>query len=241
MVDDYAQEIIKNDFGHSLLDIDDFWEDCYGSLVVNTTNFGNLKSLTTKLKNEGFIVGMWVHPFINKNCEPHYTFAMNNDYFVKSYSGEINTSWWNSEKNQAAHVNFANPAALSWFKKRLEAIQRDFGVDIFKFDAGETSWYPEDPKFDRDMEITPSQITRAFVRMAADFGDKLEVRTGWGTQNLHILVRMLDFDSRWTVNNGLKSLIPTLIQFNFNGYVFVLPDMIGEIFMIYVKSFSKTM
>lgn len=63
--------------------------------------------------------------------------------------------------------------------------------------------------------------------MAADFGDKLEVRTGWGTQNLHILVRMLDFDSRWTVNNGLKSLIPTLFQFNFNGYVFVLPDMIG--------------
>lgn len=63
--------------------------------------------------------------------------------------------------------------------------------------------------------------------MAADFGDKLEIRTGWGTQDLHVLVRMLDFDSRWTENNGLKSLIPTLIQFNLNGYVFVLPDMIG--------------
>jgi myogenesis-regulating glycosidase len=38
---------------------------------------------------------------------------------------------------------------------------------------------------------------------------------------------MLDFDSRWGANNGLKSLIPTLLQFNFNGYIFVLPDMIG--------------
>jgi myogenesis-regulating glycosidase len=63
--------------------------------------------------------------------------------------------------------------------------------------------------------------------MAADFGDDLEVRTGWGTQDLHIMVRMLDFDSRWSEKNGLKSLIPTLFQFNFNGYVFVLPDMIG--------------
>jgi alpha-glucosidase len=198
-------------------------------LIVNTTNFGNLKALTTKLKNEGFIVGMWVHPFVNKNCEPTYSYAMSNDYFVKSYSGSTETSWWNSAKNQAAHVNFANPAALSWFRRRLEAIQRDFGVDIFKFDAGETTWYPEDPKFERDQDITPSQITRAFVRMAADFGDKLEIRTGWGTQNLHVLVRMLDFDSRWGVNNGLKSLIPTLFQFNFNGYVFVLPDMIGEL------------
>lgn len=63
--------------------------------------------------------------------------------------------------------------------------------------------------------------------MASDFGNLPEIRTGWGTQHLHVLVRMLDFDSRWTADNGLKSLIPTLIQFNLNGYVFVLPDMIG--------------
>lgn len=63
--------------------------------------------------------------------------------------------------------------------------------------------------------------------MASDFGNLLEIRTGWGTQRLHVLVRMLDFDSRWTADNGLKSLIATLIQFNLNGYVFVLPDMIG--------------
>ena len=54
--------------------------------------------------------------------------------------------------------------------------------------------------------------------MAADFGNELEIRVGWGTQSLHVLVRMLDFDSRWTADNGLKSLIPTLLQFNFNGY-----------------------
>lgn len=227
IVADYAQKILDNEFGHSLLDIDDFWEVCYGAMEVNQTNFGNLKELTTKLKNDGFIVGFWTHGFINKECQPYYNFAKENNYLVKSHSGNTDTSWWNSQTNQAGHVNFANPAALSWYRQKLETIRREYGIDTFKFDGGETSWYPEDPDFDQDQEITPSQITRAFVKMAADFGDELEVRIGWGTQNLHILVRMLDFDSRWGVNNGLKSLIPTLFQFNFNGYVFVLPDMIG--------------
>lgn len=140
LVADYAQNIIDNDFGHSLLDIDDFWEECYGSLEVNQTNFGNLRELTTKLKNDGFIVGMWVHPFINKNCEPYFSYARDNDFLVKSYSGDTDTNWWNGKNNSASHVNFAKPAALSWYRRKLEAIQRDFGVDIFKFDAGETSW-----------------------------------------------------------------------------------------------------
>ncbi|XP_070507787.1 myogenesis-regulating glycosidase-like [Chironomus tepperi] len=227
IVEEFAQKIVDHGFNHSLIDIDDFWEDCYGSGIVNTTNFGNLKALTNKLKSQGFIVGMWTHPFINKDCQPYYDEAVANNYLVKSHNGSTETSWWNSKTNQAAHFDFTNPAALSFYRRRLEAIQRDFGIDVFKFDAGETSWYPTDPKFERDWDISPSQITRAFVEMAADFGNKLEIRVGWGTQNLHVLVRMLDFDSRWTADNGLKSLIPTLFQFNFNGYVFVLPDMIG--------------
>lgn len=170
---------------------------------------------------------MWVHPFINNNCEPHYSFARDNNLLVKSHSGNIETSWWNSKTNKAAHVDFTNPRARSLYRERLEYIQNTYGVDIFKFDAGETSWFPEDPILNGDPSLSPSLITQAFVQLASDFGNKLEIRTGWGTQHLQVLVRMLDFDSRWTEKNGLKSLIPTLLQFNINGYVFVLPDMIG--------------
>lgn len=226
---EFADEIIAHGFNFSLIDIDDFWEDCYGSMTVNTTNFGGLKSLTDDLKAEGFVVGMWVHPFVNKDCLPYFEYAKNNNLLVKSYSGSIETSWWNSGTNEAAHVDFTNPQGKKWFKDRLEFIRNNFGIDVFKFDAGETTWYPQDPNFfsPGNSALTPSQITRAFVEMASEFGNLLETRTGWGSQRLPHLVRMLDFDSRWGVFNGLKSLIPTLLQFNLNGYVFVLPDMIG--------------
>lgn len=59
------------------------------------------------------------------------------------------------------------------------------------------------------------------------FGPLVEVRSGQGTQNLPIFVRMLDKDSEWNFNNGLPTLITTLLQLNMVGYPFVLPDMIG--------------
>lgn len=199
-----------------------------GSLNVSVTKFPNLKQLTTDLKAMGFVVGMWVHPFINKNCQPYYKDAIDNNLVVKSHNGSTDTIWWNAGPEiGAAHWDFTKPEGRSFYRQKLEAIQETHGIDIFKFDAGETTWFPEDAVLTGDPNITPGQMTRAFVELASDFGNLLEVRTGWGTQRLHVFVRMLDFDSRWGANNGLKSLIPTLLQFNMNGYVFVLPDMIG--------------
>ena len=60
-----------------------------------------------------------------------------------------------------------------------------------------------------------------------NFDSKIEVRVGWRSQKLPIFVRMLDKDTRWSWNNGLPTLITTMLQMNLNGYMFVLPDMIG--------------
>jgi myogenesis-regulating glycosidase len=75
--------------------------------------------------------------------------------------------------------------------------------------------------------LSPSSFTIDFVRFAAEFGAEIEIRTGWLTQDLPHWVRMLDLDSRWSWNNGLPTLVPTLLQMSMTGYPFVLPDMIG--------------
>ena len=46
-------------------------------------------------------------------------------------------------------------------------------------------------------------------------------------QAVPIFTRMLDKDTFWGKANGLATLIPTLLHFSLEGYVFVLPDMIG--------------
>lgn len=72
----FANEINDNDFPNAQLDIDDLWEICYGSLTVDERTFPNLKDLIKDIKSIGFRVSMWVHPFINKDCNPWYSEAL---------------------------------------------------------------------------------------------------------------------------------------------------------------------
>ncbi|XP_050669638.1 myogenesis-regulating glycosidase-like [Leptidea sinapis] len=71
----FADEIIKHGFKSSHIEIDDLWESCYGSQVVDSRKFPDLKNTVESLKSKGFRVTIWLHPFVNKGCEPWYSEA----------------------------------------------------------------------------------------------------------------------------------------------------------------------
>lgn len=75
---EFARQIRANGFNDSQLEIDDLWETCYGSLEVDTNKFPNLTNLVQEVKALGYRVTIWIHPFINSNCEPWYSEALNN-------------------------------------------------------------------------------------------------------------------------------------------------------------------
>lgn len=68
IVETFAKEIQDYNFKSSQLEIDDDWEECYGSLTINKSKFPDMKSFVEKLKNMGYRVTIWIHPFINKIC-----------------------------------------------------------------------------------------------------------------------------------------------------------------------------
>ncbi|KAK2575419.1 hypothetical protein KPH14_008331 [Odynerus spinipes] len=200
VVEDFANEIIEHSFNNSQLEIDDNWETCYGSAEFDKSKFPNITRLTKKLKNKGFRVTLWVHPFINKGCEPAYSTALNNSYFVKSTKGEVSTQWW--QGSDAAVVDFTNSKAVNWWIARLKRLQ-EAGIDSFKFDAGEVSWLPQVSSLNGSLEIQPGVFTFDYVNaLARNFDDNIEVRVGWRTQRHSIFVRMIDKDTTWAWNNG---------------------------------------
>uniref|UniRef100_A0A1I8QDH1 Glycoside hydrolase family 31 N-terminal domain-containing protein n=1 Tax=Stomoxys calcitrans TaxID=35570 RepID=A0A1I8QDH1_STOCA len=227
IVRELASAITSNGFENSQLEIDDDWEDCYGALTFKKSKFPSMKSFAEELKEKGFRVTLWIHPFINKDCEPHYSEALSKGYLVLDHNKNPDTQWWNSKKGEAAYVDFTKTEAQNWFKQRLQRLQTEDAIDSFKFDAGETSWVPSDPVLAGDAALSPHQITEDYVRTVGSLGPMVEVRSGQGTQDMPIFVRMIDKDSEWGWNNGLLTLITTLLQMNMNGYPFVLPDMIG--------------
>lgn len=207
----FANEILANGFGGQF-ELDDDWEDCYGALTFRQSKFPNIKNLTDDLHNLGFRVTLWIHPFINKNCTEWYNDAKTRGFLVADKTGSTDTQWWNSLTAEAAYIDFTKVAAAVWFSDRLKALRTSAGIDSFKFDAGESSWAPTDPVLNTSSAMHPSQITIDYVRTVAKFGSFVEVRAAQNTQDLPVFVRMIDKDTEWTLNNGLPTLVTTLLQ-----------------------------
>ncbi len=220
----FADFIRNQGFRSSQLEIDDKWEICYGSLTVDIHKFPAMKELVSDLKKKGFRVTLWVHPFINSDCEPFFTDATNSGFFVKAPDGSVKTNWWNGE---AGHIDFTNPEAAHWWYKRVREVQSEFGFDSFKFDAGESNYLPKLPVFHLMSDVHPENGLKSYVETVSKFGDMVEVRAARGTQTYPIFVRMMDRASAWTGPLSLSTMIPQLLHMNIIGYPFVLPDMIA--------------
>ena len=69
IVMEFANNIISYGFDNSQLEIDDKWEACYGDAKFDLTKFPDPARLVTNLKAKGFRVTLWIHPFVNLECE----------------------------------------------------------------------------------------------------------------------------------------------------------------------------
>ncbi|XP_013788779.1 uncharacterized family 31 glucosidase KIAA1161-like [Limulus polyphemus] len=221
----FANEISTHGFSHSILGIDDKWESCYGEMEFDKQRFGEPKIMSQKLKEMGFDTLLWVHPFCSIMCESFKTGAQHG-YWVKNATGHpLLVNWWNGV---GAHLDITNTEAQEWFLKRLETLQNKYNIDTFKFDAGEIAWLSEGfVLHDKRIENTPNKFSQLYSEMAHKLGSKVEVRVGFGSQHVPILVRIFDRYSSWDYGSGLKSIIPTVLTLGIIGYPFILPDMIG--------------
>lgn len=86
---------------------------------------------------------------------------------------------------------------------------------------GESSWLPQLPILNSTEDSYPDIYTAKYVKTVSQFGSFIEVRVGKQTQEIPIFVRMLDKDSRWGLDNGLESLLVTLLQVSDKIYTFL--------------------
>ena len=55
----------------------------------------------------------------------------------------------------------------------------------------------------------------------------VKVRTGYQTTDSAVFIRMPEKTSSWNSNNGLPTVVTSLLQMNMVGYRYVMPDIIG--------------
>ncbi|XP_074022831.1 myogenesis-regulating glycosidase-like [Numenius arquata] len=224
----FARNIKKYRFNCSHIEIDDMYTQAYGDFDFDPIKFPNVTEMFAKLREDGFKVTLWIHPFVHLDSS-NFEGGIENQLFIKQPSGRLPAmvKWWNGI---GAILDFTNPAARDWFQSHLRQLRHKYGISSFKFDAGETSYLPKQFSTFRPLS-DPSIWSRRYTEMAIPFYELAEVRVGYQSQNISCFFRIIDRDSVWGYELGLKSLIPTVLTISMLGYPFVLPDMIGGNFL----------
>lgn len=198
----YAEAIISNGYSPGVLMIDDNWQEDYGVWEFSPRRFSNPKGMIEKLHSMGFKVMLWVCPFVSADSEVFRKLAAEGLLILdKQESQEIlwaNTRnkaavirWWNGA---SACLDLSNPGARKWFKDRLDYLVNEFGVDGFKFDAGDAGFYTNDVvSFNATI---PNDHTSWFAELGLNYPLN-EYRASWKMAGMPLAQRLRDKGHDW--------------------------------------------
>ncbi len=226
----YAQAIIDKGYPPGVLMIDDNWQDSYGTWEFSAKRFKDPKGMMKKLHVMGFKVMLWVCPFVSADTENFRQLAkdgmllLDDDktrevLWANTQNKTAIIRWWNGA---SACLDLSNPKTREWFEGRLKFLMDEYGVDGFKFDAGDADFYTGDI-VSYVPDLAPNDHTTYFAKLGLQFPLN-EYRASWKMAGLPLAQRLRDKSHNW---GDLQKLIPDLMSQSMMGYAYTCPDMIG--------------
>jgi alpha-glucosidase len=219
----YASDIIKNDFPTGVFMIDDIWSKDYGNFDFDPSKFSDPKAMVSELHAKGFKVMLWLTPFVSPDSKEFRQLAQNKALVLqKDKPRPAIIKWWNG---YSACLDFTQPFAVDWLHSKLDALQTNYNIDGFKFDAVDSDFYSKgSPVFPNEDTNTTGPIqAELFGKLGSQY-DFNEFRAGWKNGNQPIAQRLQDKGYSW---DELKLLVPDMLSAGLIGHAFTCPDMIG--------------
>ena len=209
--------------------IDDTWQEDYGVWDFHPKRFPNPKAMVDELHQMGFKVMLWICPFMSPDQAEYRKLRNQKAFLLNQIPGETNDwsqstakplllQWWNGA---SAVLDFTNPVAVDWFNKQLSALTTTYGIDGFKFDAGDMEYYPATALTKE--KVTPNKHCELFGNIGLDYPLN-EYRAGWKNGGKPLVQRLCDKLHTW---EDVQKLIPNMMLSGLVGYSFCCPDMIG--------------
>jgi alpha-glucosidase (family GH31 glycosyl hydrolase) len=225
----YASDIVANGYTPGVLMIDDNWQENYGVWEFSPRRFKDPKGMMKRLHDMGFKVMLWVCPFVSADSEI-FRKLQKDKLLVLDQDKEQQVLWADSKNKAAiirwwngasASVDLTNPKGFTWFKGRLDYLVKEYGVDGFKFDAGDAGFYKGNMiSFNA---ATPNEHNTKFAEIGLSYPLN-EYRAGWKMAGLPLAQRLRDKAHKWS---DLIKLIPDQMSQSVMGYTYTCPDMIG--------------
>ncbi|WP_210489132.1 glycoside hydrolase family 31 protein [Rufibacter aurantiacus] len=214
----YAQSMLKNGMPPGVIMIDDTWQHDYGVWEFDANKFPDPKAMMDTLHSLGFKVMLWVCPFVSPDSREYRQLIQTGGLLLNSEGTKpMMVDWWNGI---SAVIDLSHPNGAKWFKGRLDYLQNKYGVDGFKFDAGDIRFYNDGKSYGN---ISPHQQSMLFNKLGIDYPLN-EYRAAWKVGGEPLAQRLADKAHNW---EDLQKLIPQITLQGLMGYPFSCPDMIG--------------
>lgn len=216
----YAHDVKEHNFPEGVFMIDDNWQKHYGNFEFKPEKFPDPKVMISQLHQMGFKIMLWVCPFVSADS-PEYRDLEKRGFLIKAKGKNkpAMIEWWNGF---SASYDLTNPSAVEHFKSQLRTLQREYGVDGFKFDAGDMHYYSG--AYDLfEKGASAVDLSKKWAEIGLDFPYN-EYRASWKMGGTELVQRLGDKDYSWT---ALQSLIPQAATAGLLGYSYICPDMIG--------------
>ena len=153
----YAEQILSHGLPAGILMIDGGWQEDYGTFEFHKGKFPQPLELIDRLHAMGFQVMLWVSPIVS-SAGWQYKMLRDRGFLIRGADGEIAIrKWWSGF---SAVLDLTNPEAVAWFHSQLDSLMARYGVDGFKFDAGDASFYRDDDRI--FAPASAREQTRAF-------------------------------------------------------------------------------
>ncbi len=142
---DSAQEVLRrarlireHDIPCDVLHLDCYWQRFgrWSELIWDKELFPDPAALIATLKEMGFKICLWIHPYIGTASE-RFAEGAARGFFLKNARGETYVAdLWGGFHPPVGILDVTNPEAVAWFQDLLREHLR-MGVDVFKTDFGE--------------------------------------------------------------------------------------------------------
>jgi alpha-glucosidase (family GH31 glycosyl hydrolase) len=218
---EYARGILDHGFPAGVLMIDAGWFEYFGHLDFHPGRFPNPRAMMRQLKEWGFRVMLWVAPYFSADSREYRRWRELPGWLLRTRGKTPAVlEWWDG---YSVHLDLTHPEALAWFHGELARLQRDYGIDGFKFDAGDTAHFVHRPS--SWLDAAPADLCEAWARIGLHYPFN-EMRACWKMGGTALVQRLHDRSPLWDAT-GLGSLIPNGLALGLLGHPFLCPDMIG--------------
>ena len=216
----YAKSIIENGLAPGILMIDGGWQEDYGVFEFHRGKIPDPEKLIKGLHELGFKVMLWVSPIV-ASAGTNFKRLRDKGFLIKNADNTVAVrEWWSG---YSAVLDLTDPEAVKWFHSQLDYLMQKYGVDGFKFDAGDSYFYRDDDMTAK--KITAREHTMYFNEIGMHYPFN-EYRAAWKFGGKPIVARLHDKYHSWD-DYGLNTLIPNTVIQGLSGYGFCCPDMVG--------------